>query len=235
MLFFRKSTLPIALFFTIVGFLFVTRLLNSQTTQTVSNVPLPTPVPGELPDDDLIHWTKHAERYPVTSFIPLPTTPSTIPRIQYDFPAESSSERATRLKKQSAVKEAALHAWNGYKAHAWTRDELSPTSGSFRDPFSGWGATIVDALDTLIIMGLDDEFQLALTALEQIDFTSSAARQINVFETTIRYLGGLLGANDLTDGKHPILLKKATELGDMLYSAFDTFNRMPQSRWEWER
>ena len=54
---------------------------------------------------------------------------------------------------------------------------------------------------------------------------------INVFETTIRYLGGFLGAYDLSDGKYPILLEKAKELGEVLYNSFDTPNRLPITRW----
>lgn len=82
-------------------------------------------------------------------------------------------------------------------------------------------------------MGLDKEFKEALIALEDIDFTITRQRDINVFETVIRYVGGFLAAYDLSKGKHPILLKKAVELSDMLYDCFDTKNRMPQARWNW--
>lgn len=126
-----------------------------------------------------------------------------------------------------------MHSWNGYKDHAWLRDEVSPESGGFKDTFSGWGATLVDSLDALLIMGLDDEFELALDGLDQIDFTTTLSEQVNVFEIIIRYMGGLLAANDLTKGKYPVLLKKAVELGDVIYNAFDTHNRMPQMRWSW--
>lgn len=139
------------------------------------------------------------------------------------------------MKKQKAVKEAFLHAWNGYKDHAWLRDEVSPKSGGYEDPFSGWGATLVDSLDALVIMGLDDELELALEALDQIDFTTTHSRSVNVFEVIIRYMGGFLAAHDLTKGKHPVLLKKAVELGEMIFNAFDTHNRMPQMRWDWAR
>ncbi|RDW81018.1 glycoside hydrolase family 47 protein [Aspergillus mulundensis] len=187
-------------------------------------------------DDDRIHWTKHAEQYPISDYVSLPTTsPSPIPQIQYDFPAESWLARMWRRRKQNAVKDAFKHAWKGYKDNAWLRDELSPLSGGYRTSFAGWAATLVDSLDTLIIMGLMDEFEDALEALEHIDFSTTDSIQINVFETNIRYLGGLLGAHDLTEGKYPILIKKATEIADFLYGSFDTRNRMPQSRWDWTR
>jgi mannosyl-oligosaccharide alpha-1,2-mannosidase len=82
---------------------------------------------------------------------------------------------------------------------------------------------------------LEDDFAKAVAALRDIDFTRAEHGMLNVFETTIRYLGGLLSAHDLSNGKYPILLQKAVELGDMLYAAFDTPNRMPITRWYWEK
>jgi mannosyl-oligosaccharide alpha-1,2-mannosidase len=81
-------------------------------------------------------------------------------------------------------------------------------------------------------MGMHDEFKIAVQAIQQIDFSTCALDLLNVFETTIRYLGGFLSAYDLSDGKYPILLQKATEMGDMLYKAFDTPNRLPILRWD---
>jgi mannosyl-oligosaccharide alpha-1,2-mannosidase len=81
-------------------------------------------------------------------------------------------------------------------------------------------------------MGLQDDFEQAVTAVADLDFTQSSLQEINVFETTIRYLGGFLGAYDISDHKYPILLEKAIEVGQMLYAAFDTPNRMPIMRWK---
>lgn len=80
-------------------------------------------------------------------------------------------------------------------------------------------------------MGLKDEFEDAIKAIDEIDFTASTLEEINVFETTVRYLGGFLGAYDLTNGQYPVLLERAKELGDMLYVAFDTPNHLPVTRW----
>lgn len=80
-------------------------------------------------------------------------------------------------------------------------------------------------------MGLYDEFHEAAMAVEELDFTTCSLEEINVFETTIRYLGGFLGAYDISEGKYPILLAKAIEVGQMLFNAFDTPNRMPITRW----
>lgn len=83
-------------------------------------------------------------------------------------------------------------------------------------------------------MGLHDDLREAINAIHEIDFSTCALEELNVFETTIRYLGGFLAAHDLTKGKYPILLQKATELGDMLYKAFDTPNRLPLVRWNFK-
>ena len=111
------------------------------------------------------------------------------------------------------------------------KDELRPIAGGFKSPFCGWAATLVDSLDTLWIMGLYDEFALALKELNSIDFTNTEGCQINLFETTIRHLGGLLAAFDLSGAK--ILVEKAVELAEILYTAFDTPNRMPTPHYLW--
>jgi mannosyl-oligosaccharide alpha-1,2-mannosidase len=182
-----------------------------------------------------ILWKDVPQRYPVSSMIRLPSgTPMPIPKIQHDFQQETAQHKKERLKRLDAVKESFLHSWKGYKKHAWLQDEVAPVSGGYKNGFGGWGATLVDSLDTLSIMGLRKEFAVAVAALKKIDFSKPQAMEVNVFETTIRYLGGLLSAHDLSEGKYPILLEKATELGQMLYAAFDTPNRMPITRWSWE-
>lgn len=133
------------------------------------------------------------------------------------------------------MKESFVHSWTGYKEHAWLRDEVAPLSGNYRDTFGGWAATLVDALDTLWIMGLKEDFEIAVNAVQEIDFSSTDANDINVFETTIRYMGGFLAAYDISEGKYPVLLGKAVEVGELLMCCFDTPNRMPISRWDWKK
>ena len=43
---------------------------------------------------------------------------------------------------------------------------------------------------------------------------------LSVFETTIRYLGGLLSAYELSDQRYPALLNKAKELADKMTPAW---------------
>ncbi len=182
-------------------------------------------------------WASLPQHHPVSTFIALPSgAPATIPTIQdaSRFQPEDAAAQKVRLQRLAAVKEAFEHAWSGYKKRAWMKDELAPVSGGWYTTFGGWAATLVDSLDTLWIMGLHEEFDGAVRAVATIDFSMTDGTVLNVFETTIRYLGGLLGAYDISNGRYPVLLVKAVELGDMLYTAFDTPNRMPVTRWSWK-
>ncbi|KAI0136616.1 glycoside hydrolase [Xylariales sp. AK1849] len=162
---------------------------------------------------------------------PLPTgKPLALPKVQASFGKEATRDRETRLQRQDAVKSAFKHCWKAYGEHAWLEDEVAPISGSSKNTFGGWGATLVDSLDTLWIMGMKEEFEQAVSAAGNISFETSSMSEINVFETTIRYLGGFLAAYDLSGDQR--LLLKAREVGDMLYVAFDTPNRMPVTRWD---
>ena len=193
--------------------------------------------PLPLPDKPAIHWSLMPEHFPVPteSLIALPTAKSQqIPKIQGNFKDETPTARTQREEKQKAIKSAFELSWKGYREFAWLHDELSPKSGGYRDPFCGWAATLVDALDTLWIMGLEDEFAVATQAVSEIDFTTSPRSDIPVFETTIRYLGGLLSAHDLSGGRYKVLLEKAQELADVMMGAFDTPNRMPITYYFWK-
>jgi len=163
--------------------------------------------------------------------------PQMSPRIQFEFEQqrENFEDKNIREKRQAAVKESFIHAWEGYKKNAWMKDEVAPLTGGWRSSFGGWGATMIDSMDTLLIMGLNEDFKQCVEEVGSIDFTTNTEDTLNVFETTIRYIGGLLAAYDLTDRRHKILLTKARELGDILYTAFDTPNRMPNTRWQWRK
>jgi hypothetical protein len=184
-------------------------------------------------------WGSRVEDYPLPkeSLIPLPNGPTaSIPAIQHIFEPSTDEEYNKRIgERRDMVKAAFMRCWKGYKTFAWLKDELAPKSANGRDHFGGWAATLVDSLDTLWIMDMMPEFDEAVAALKEIDFTFTGDTEINTFETTIRYLGGLLAAYDLSHSNSPILLEKAIELGDMLYAAFDTPNRMPVMRWEWRK
>jgi mannosyl-oligosaccharide alpha-1,2-mannosidase len=188
---------------------------------------------GLPPVNNEIHWTKQPEHFPVTETIQLPTNKaSAIPKVQHKF--SKSANKGADTDRLAVIKAAAGHAWRGYKDHAWGHDEIKPVSGKNGDPFNGWGATLVDGLDTLWIMGLTTEFEEAVKFVETIDFTTTPRSDIPLFETTIRYLGGLIAAYEVSGAKHRVLLDKAVELAEVLYSAFDTPNRMPETYYRWK-
>ena len=172
---------------------------------------------------------------PTENLIQLPTgKPKAIPKIQHTFSTETADEKTARLEKRDRIKKAFTFSWAGYREKAWMQDELSPVSGKYRNPFCNWGATLVDSLDTLWMMDLKDEFEEAVEAVKNIDFTTSPRNDIPLFETVIRYLGGLVAAYDISDSKYGVLLDKAVELADILMGAFDTPNRMPITFYHWK-
>ncbi|KAI1868026.1 uncharacterized protein JN550_006514 [Neoarthrinium moseri] len=185
------------------------------------------------------HWQKPTEIFTIApeSIISLPTgKPKAIPKVQHGFKQETAEARDQREGRLAKVKSEMKRAWDGYRSYAWMHDELSPVTQKFRDPFCGWAATLVDALDTLWIMGMKEEFEEAVQAAAKIDFTTASRMEIPVFETTIRYLGGFLGAYDVSgghEGGYQILLEKAVELAEILMGVFDTPNRMPILYYGW--
>lgn len=176
-------------------------------------------------------WARRKQKYPVASYEKLPKgTPHPLPRIQYDFKKDEGVQESRR----SEVKKAFQKCWRSYRKHAWGFDELTPISLQGDDTFGGWGATLVDSLDALWVMGLQAEFREAVHHVVSIDWDAHPGHDVcSLFETNIRYLGGLLAAYDLSG--EAVLLRKATELGNMLFSAFDTPNRMPANSFHFER
>jgi mannosidase alpha-like ER degradation enhancer 2 len=123
------------------------------------------------------------------------------------------------------VKSEFLHAWNGYKKYAWGHDDLRPLTKSFHD----WYAqpllmTPVDALDTMILMGLKDEADaIRKYILDNLTFDKDI--DVQNFEITIRLLGGLLSSYQLTGDKR--LLALAEDLGNRLLPVFESPTGLP--------
>ncbi|GFS43164.1 alpha-mannosidase 3 [Actinidia rufa] len=104
--------------------------------------------------------------------------------------------------RQQSVKNAFIHAWSGYKNYAMGHDELMPLSQRGVDGLGGLGATVVDALDTAIIMGIDEVVSEAGSWIEKhLPERISQKGQVNLFETIIRVVGGLLSAYHLSGGE----------------------------------
>ncbi|RMZ70316.1 glycoside hydrolase family 47 [Pyrenophora seminiperda CCB06] len=177
-----------------------------------------------------IDWPNVPWQNPVDAIIPLPTgKPQALPPIQFKFGKEDAEAKKIRETRKEEVKKQFFKCWENYKEYAWMHDEIRPISGDFSDPYGGWAATLVDSLDTLYIMGFEDEFSAAVEDIESIDFGYTHLDRINVFETNIRHLGGLLASYELSEDKK--LLNKAKEVGEMLIHAFDTPNHMPVTHW----
>src|SRR5262245_53097552 len=139
--------------------------------------------------------------------------------------AHGTAARAAKAKLAEAVRQEFLHAWNGYKRYAWGHDELKPLTKTYRDWYgTPLYMTPVDSLDTMILMGLDDE---ASKTREFIVKNLSFDRDIYVknFEITIRLLGDLLSSYQLTGDKR--LLALADDLGKRLLPAFNSKTGMP--------
>lgn len=172
-----------------------------------------------------VNWSNWTTHYPVASLKALPTgTPRSLPKVQYDFSLTGRTDQVAR-ERQRAVRDVFVRDYNAYKDNAWGYDELTPVGGGWKNTYGGWGLTMIDALDTMYIMGLQDEFSFAAATVAQLDWANTTYTSINVFESTIRLLGGLIGAYDLSG--EAALLQKAEEFGNMLYLAFDTPNRLP--------
>lgn len=140
-------------------------------------------------------------------------------------PFVRAQERVNKPQLTRQVRSEFLHAWNGYKKYAWGHDDLKPLSKTYHD----WYAepllmTPVDALDTMILMGLNGE---AKSTREYIDKNLSFDKDIEMqnFEITIRLLGGLLSSYQLTGDEK--LLKLAEDLGNRLLTVFESPTGLP--------
>ncbi|KAA0702627.1 Mannosyl-oligosaccharide 1,2-alpha-mannosidase IC [Triplophysa tibetana] len=132
------------------------------------------------------------------------------------------------LQRREKVKEMMKFAWDNYKLYAWGKNELRPLTknGHIGNMFGGLrGASIVDSLDTLYIMGLMDEYQEAKEWIQN-DLDLNSNGEASLFEVNIRYVGGLLSAFYLTGDE--IYKQKVLELGEKLLPAFNTPTGIPR-------
>src|SRR5207244_2313886 len=130
-----------------------------------------------------------------------------------------------RVKLAAQARAEFLHAWNGYKQYAWGHDDLKPLS---KTPHDWYGQSLlmtpVDALDTMILMGLQDEAEKTKTyIIENLSFDKDI--YVKNFEITIRLLGSLISNYQLTGDKR--LLDLADDLGKRLLPVFDSPTGIP--------
>jgi hypothetical protein len=113
----------------------------------------------------------------------------------YNSPMPDAAVERRRGQVLAALK----HSWDGYWRSCAGRDELKPVSKECADDVV-WldkGLSIVDALDTLWIAGMRTEFDQA-RAWVAANLTFDVDRTVSFFESTIRIVGGLLSAYELS-------------------------------------
>jgi mannosidase alpha-like ER degradation enhancer 2 len=129
------------------------------------------------------------------------------------------------------------HAYNGYLDNAYPLDELKPITCKGMDTWGSFSLTLIDALDTLLIMGNETEFLRAVDlVLKNAD--TDANVNVSVFETNIRVVGGLLSAHIMSGRVKGMdrhsgwpcagpLLDLAERFARKLLPAFNTETGMP--------
>ena len=109
--------------------------------------------------------------------------------------------------RQRAVVDAIKHAWSSYKKYAWGEDDLLPLSKTSRSTEYGMAMTMIDSLDTLWLVGLQEEFDEARNWIAKNLRFDNNENKVIVFEVNIRVVGGLLAAYHLSKDK--MFLEKA--------------------------
>ena len=126
-------------------------------------------------------------------------------------------------KKRDFVRNMMKHAWDGYRLRAWGYNEVKPDTGapSTSNIFgrAKTGATIIDSLDTLWIMGLKDEFKEGREWVAEEFNLKSSTQSLSAFETVIRFLGGLMGAYRMS-GDY-VFVEKAIDVAKAIDPGFD--------------
>src|SRR5438034_5523523 len=173
------------------------------------------------------------------SFEPIRASPSAKPRRRpfvfgvslvvltaFAVPGCNGSREDRQARQMAArVRSEFLYAWRNYERYAWGDDALRPLSKTPHDWYEhSLLMTPVDALDTLVLMNLDAD--VAKTkALIVRDLSFDRDIYVKNFEITIRLLGGLLSAYQLTNDQR--LLQLAEDLGNRLLPVFNSPTGLP--------
>lgn len=150
-----------------------------------------------------------------------------------------------KVKMKGMAKEMFYFGYDNYMKYAFPEDELNPIDCEGRGPdvlnpsninindvLGNYSLTLIDILDTLVVMGNVSEFHKAVKlVIETVSFDKDST--VQVFEANIRILGGLISAHILlTDSKQPFgnvglqdydneLLHLAHDLAVRLLPAFE--------------
>ncbi|XP_014554825.1 glycoside hydrolase family 47 protein [Bipolaris victoriae FI3] len=158
--------------------------------------------------------------------------PVDLPARRYEAPPELSSPK----ERAQAVVDTFRVSWDGYYTYAFPKDELNPVTNNGSNSRNGWGASAVDALSTALIMGEKETVNQILDHIPTINWAVTDS-SVSLFETTIRYLGGMLSGYDLLRGPlahladNPsnveALLTQSINLANNLSYAFETPSGVP--------
>ena len=118
-----------------------------------------------------------------------------------------------------------MHAWRNYKKYAYGKDFLKPLSKSGKDEM-GLGLTLIDSMDTMLIMNLQEEFKEARGFVEKLKFERKEV-MVSASELNTRVLGSFLSVYSITGDE--MFLNKAKEVGEILYEAWDQSHPLPYS------
>eukprot|EP01083_Nonionella_stella_P086024 238726_1 len=106
--------------------------------------------------------------------------------------------------------------WDAYSRDAFGKDLYLPFSRKGMDT-ANMGLQVIDAMDTLVILGMDKEFDRC-KAWVLNNLNAAELGEVGLFETTIRVIGGLLSAHTLKPD--PALLGKAQDIANRIRFAF---------------
>jgi len=140
-----------------------------------------------------------------------------------------------RIYLREATREMLNHAFNGYMQYAYPKDELMPMTCQGKNTWGNFRLTLIDSLDTLLLTGNLRGFRKVEEIVKKMNFDFD--KNVSVFETNIRIVGGLISAHllykkakmPLPDGwpcKGP-MLELALDVADRLLPAFNTTTGMP--------
>ncbi|XP_001357617.3 mannosyl-oligosaccharide alpha-1,2-mannosidase IA [Drosophila pseudoobscura] len=133
--------------------------------------------------------------------------------------------------RRQKIREMMLHAWRNYHRYAWGSNELCPISrrGCLGGVFvnHNLGASVIEGLDTLHIMGFEDEYKQGRDWIESTFEMDNVNALLSVFELTARLLGSMLSLYALTGD--PLYKNKALQIADKILPAFETPTGIPKS------
>jgi hypothetical protein len=132
---------------------------------------------------------------------------------------------AAKKVQADVIIDACRHAWQGYVKDASDFDALMPISKKGQNWYtSSLVMTPVDAFDTFVLMKMKAEAGEAKAMIFK-DLSFKRNMEVQLFEVSIRFLGGLISSYEL-DGD-PRFLDLAKDLGKRLLPAFKSPTGMP--------